>query len=255
MSEQHEHHDHHHHHHHEHHDKHHHHHEHHDVKEDVSIDIGLVVGDAPTPVVSSHEHQHHHHHEHHDKHHHHHEHHDVKEDVSIDGLVVGPTPVPSPQVIVPSITPVYRYFRAPNTDHFYTSNQGEIGTTTAGEVGKDGYASEGIAFNLASAPTNGEIPVYRYFNAQVSDHFYTTKAEEIGTTSGQGNLGYSSEGVLGYIAATPLPGTIPVHRYYNASTSDHLYTTNANEIGATHQQGAVGQFGYVYEGVLGYAYQ
>ena len=45
--------------------------------------------------------------------------------------------------------PLYRYYkkRSRNTlrDHFYTTDENEIGTTTFGQEGKGGYISEGIA--------------------------------------------------------------------------------------------------------------
>ena len=40
--------------------------------------------------------------------------------------------------------PLYRYWNAKSADHFYTTNADEIGTVTAGKVGKHGYTSEGI---------------------------------------------------------------------------------------------------------------
>ena len=36
-------------------------------------------------------------------------------------------------------------FKIKGTDHFYTTNAAEIGTTTAGQVGQHGYLSEGVA--------------------------------------------------------------------------------------------------------------
>ncbi len=41
--------------------------------------------------------------------------------------------------------PLYRYWRPNGSDHFYTTNSGEIGTTTPGQLGKYGYKSEGVA--------------------------------------------------------------------------------------------------------------
>ena len=43
-----------------------------------------------------------------------------------------------------SVKPVYRYFNG--VDHFYTADPSEIGTTTPGQTGANGYRSEGIAF-------------------------------------------------------------------------------------------------------------
>jgi hypothetical protein len=151
--------------------------------------------------------------------------------------------------------PVYRYFNGDKHDHFYTTNGGEIGTTTQGQSGNHGYTSEGASFHVSSVHYPGLVPIYRYFKGDTHDHFYTTNAGEIGATQqGQtGNHGYTCEGILGYIASHQIPGSVPVYRYWLASKNDHFYTTNAGEIGAT-QQGQSGNHGYTCEGILGYAW-
>jgi hypothetical protein len=153
-----------------------------------------------------------------------------------------------------SVAIVHRYWHPGHKDHFYSTNAAEIGTTTHGQTGNAGFVSEGESFAVFTHHHHGLTPVYRYHNASVHDHFYTTNAAEIGTTTpGQtGANGYTSEGILGYISPTEFPGSIPVYRYYSASVHDHFYTTNAAEIGTTHH-GQTGANGYTSEGVLGYA--
>ena len=113
---------------------------------------------------------------------------------------------------------LYRYWLAGNRgDHFYTLNQSEIGTTTPGMTGNFGYVSEADGFSSVPGITEGvagycypgpveglaieAIPLYRYYNGGSNDHFYTTDAEEIGTTvSGTvGKGGYTSEGIVCYV--------------------------------------------------------
>ena len=146
--------------------------------------------------------------------------------------------------------PLYRYWKGSVRDHFYTRDSSEIGTVTSGQVGKHGYVSEGIGCHIGTRQIYGSVPLYRYWKASVSDHFYTTNAEEIGTTTpGQtGNHGYVSEGVAGYCFPHPSYGTVPLYRYWKASVSDHFYTTNPDEIGTT-TPGQVGKHGYKSEGV------
>jgi hypothetical protein len=99
------------------------------------------------------------------------------------------------------LVPVYRYHHPQHNDHFYTANAGEIGTTTAGQTGNHGYKCEGVLGYISPHEFFGSIPVYRYFQPQKQDHFYTTNHAEIGTThQGQtGNHGYQCEGILGYV--------------------------------------------------------
>ena len=79
---------------------------------------------------------------------------------------------------------------------------------------------------------SGSVPFYRYFiGGALVNHFYTTSATEIGTTTrGQrGNYGYISEGIVGYFFPTKKPGTIPLHRYYSPSGIDQFYTTDSKD--------------------------
>jgi len=151
--------------------------------------------------------------------------------------------------------PLYRYHNGDLHDHFYTTNAGEIGTTESGHKGNNGYTSEGIAFHVFAHPLPGLVPIHRYWNGTTHDHFYTTNAGEIGTTEvgHAGNHGYTYESTQGYVSPNHVPGSVPVHRYFNATTNDHLYTTNAGEIGTT-EVGHAGNHGYKYEGVLGYVF-
>jgi hypothetical protein len=95
--------------------------------------------------------------------------------------------------------------------------------------------------------------VYRYWQPNTHDHLYTTNAAEIGTTQqGQtGNHGYTCEGEAFTVFNHHHAGLVPVYRYWQESTHDHLYTANPNEIGTTHV-GQTGNHGYKCEGVLGY---
>ena len=98
-------------------------------------------------------------------------------------------------------TPLYRYWKASVGDHFYTTNPNEIGTTTHGQKGRHGYVSEGITGYCFRSAVAGTVPLYRYYNGRIRDHFYTTNGGEIGTTThGQtGRHQYTSEGVVCHV--------------------------------------------------------
>jgi hypothetical protein len=151
------------------------------------------------------------------------------------------------------IAPVYRYWSPATNDHLYTTNAGEIGTTTPGQTGNHGYTSEGVGFYIFAHQHAGLVPVYRYWQGDTHDHLYTANAGEIGTTTpGQtGNHGYKFEGILGYVSPNPFHGGVPIHRYWKDDTHDHFYTTNEGEIGTT-TPGHSGNHGYKSEGAIGY---
>jgi len=143
--------------------------------------------------------------------------------------------------------PLYRYWG--NSDHFYTTNEQEIGTTTPGKTGNHGYKSEGIACKVFTHADAGSVPLYRYWKSNGVDHFYTTNGNEIGTTTPgkTGKYGYKSEGIAGYCFSNQVAGTVPLHRYWNPTITDHFYTTNWGELGR-------GKKGWGYEGVQCYVF-
>ena len=63
------------------------------------------------------------------------------------------------------------------------------------------YKSEGVEGFCYPMHITGTIPLYRYWNSKVVNHFYTTSITEIGTaTPGTvGKHGYVSEGVACYV--------------------------------------------------------
>jgi len=146
------------------------------------------------------------------------------------------------------LVPVFRYFDPKNSNHFYTTNAAEIGTTHPGHTGNHGYQCEGILGYVSPHEFPGSVAIYRYYQDQHHDHFYTVNVNEIGTTVAgtSGNHGYKCEGVLGY--AYPADHHVnSVWRYYHGAQKNHFYTTNAAEIGTT-VNGAVGNHGYTCEG-------
>ena len=104
---------------------------------------------------------------------------------------------------VPCSVPLFRYYLNTGSirDHFYTTAITEIGTATPGKIGKYGYKSEGILGYCFREKQRGTVPLYRYYNPDLFDHFYTTSINEIGTAvhGRKGRYGYISEGVVCYV--------------------------------------------------------
>lgn len=87
------------------------------------------------------------------------------------------------------------------------------------------------------------VPLFRYWNPNNTDHFYTTNWSELGG----GRYGWNYEGIQCYVIPQRVPGSVPLHRYWNAQIGDHFYTTNWNELGS-------GRYGWAYEGIQCYVY-
>jgi hypothetical protein len=115
--------------------------------------------------------------------------------------------------------------------HFYT--------TTDSEASCCGYTVESYGYYYLYATAQpGLVPFYRCSTA-AGAHLYTTDASCDGNTV---------EGSMGWIATSPVCGSIPLFHLYAATTGDHFYTTSTAEA-ATAEAG-----GYVSQGTAGYVW-
>lgn len=85
--------------------------------------------------------------------------------------------------------PLHRYYSEDQSDHFYTTDSEEIGTTTLGETGNHGYEYEGIEGYCFEDFMEGTIPLYRYWNMDITNHLYTCDVNEVAPD------GYEYEGI------------------------------------------------------------
>jgi hypothetical protein len=76
--------------------------------------------------------------------------------------------------------PLYRYWNG--RDHFYTTNSREQGS----------YTYEGVTGYCYPSHVAGTVPLYRYYQPAVVDHFYTRNTNYNGH-------GYVYEGVACYV--------------------------------------------------------
>jgi hypothetical protein len=81
------------------------------------------------------------------------------------------------------------------------------------------------------------ISMYRLYNPNSGEHFYTSSASEKATLV---SAGWHYEGI-GWTA--PSTSTTPVYRLYNPNAGDHFYTTSASE------RDSLVSAGWNYEGV------
>jgi hypothetical protein len=94
---------------------------------------------------------------------------------------------------------------------------------------------------------NPAIRLLRAYSAGAKDHFYTADVAEHDNFVNK--LGYSDEGVTGYIFSYPDSHSVPLYRLYSSTATDHFYTTSAVE-----RDNARRFEGYDYEGITGYGY-
>ncbi len=92
----------------------------------------------------------------------------------------------------------------------------------------------------------GKVPLYRLASADAHDRLYTTAPDERSRVQ---QMGYTDEGIAGYVATTQAPGTLPLYRLAKQTRygTEHFYTDNAGE-----RDKAISQLGFHYEGIVGY---
>jgi hypothetical protein len=110
-----------------------------------------------------------------------------------------------------------------NVSFSVSSNPGpaRVGTITI----DTGTNSVSVQIEQQGIPT---VSFYRYWNAGIYNHYYTTDFSELGN----GANGYVFERVEGHVYSSQVSGTVPLKRYYCADNGDHFYTTNPNEPGS-----------------------
>jgi hypothetical protein len=93
------------------------------------------------------------------------------------------------------------------------------------------------------------VPVYRFYNPGISNHFYTASEEERSALVQNPQYGWNFEGAVFYTYGYPAPSTVPVYRF--AGALEHYYTTSEDEKDLLIQNP---QWGWIFENVAFYAY-
>lgn len=126
-----------------------------------------------------------------------------------------------------SVVPIERFFRAYNPNngqHFYTASEGEfdILTTTVGlsdeSTGQDGFA-------VVTSQVTGSVPIYRAYNPNGGQHYYTLSQFELNSLV---TAGWNAEGIAGYLFTTPQPGATEIMHLYNDITGEHIFTESTS---------------------------
>lgn len=133
---------------------------------------------------------------------------------------------------VASIIQVNRHRADPYATHLYSTEYGDFfayGTRYSVTF----FSFEQPAFRAYDANPGGTVPLYR-FSLQLKFGTFDTRPVFMYTTNEQErqgllNAGWQPEGITAYVWNHPAPGTVPLYRLYSSGTSDHFFTTNAQE--------------------------
>lgn len=155
----------------------------------------------------------------------------------------------TPYVPMPTFSAMYETTNGSIVDSLYTMNYSEAYGSTVNY----GYGGLKTVFYLERTAQAQTKPLYRYYKGvPETDHFYITDTylQDLTTAT---NLGYTYEGIAGYLYSSQVPGSVPLYRLskINAGTQDraHKYTVSASEVSS------LTSAGWTYEHIEGYVPQ
>jgi peptidoglycan hydrolase-like amidase len=111
------------------------------------------------------------------------------------------------------------------------------------------YVAEGTAFYAFKSQQDQTIPVYRFFNPIIGDHFFTISETEKNELINSPSSGYNFEGIAFYTYDSSFSERKPVYRFFNHTIGDHFYTASEGEKDALINNPL---WGYSFEGTAFY---
>jgi hypothetical protein len=129
--------------------------------------------------------------------------------------------------ITGTLTTRYRLYSETTKEHLYTTDLNEYNTLPV----CCSWKAEGSIYQLflsaGSVAGVNAVPYYRLYNPYSFQHHWTTDVSEYNAL---GAIGWSKEGIDGYVLPAQGTGSVPLYRLYlNANGGLHLWTTDANE--------------------------
>lgn len=124
--------------------------------------------------------------------------------------------------VVP-VVPLYEYKHKSTSNHFYTTDWGELGGGTSS------WNYEGIEAFVCESQLANTVPFYRFYRTyqvflgkKYYDHYYTT-------VKSSGEKDYTLERIQCYIYSTNYPqeyGMKKLYQYWNPNLHDHYYSAD-----------------------------
>jgi hypothetical protein len=139
----------------------------------------------------------------------------------------------------------YRLYSPGTFEHLYTTDFNEYSVLPVCCA----WQPEGAIYRVFNGPGTfggvAAVAYYRLYNRFSYQHHWTTDANEYNFLA---TVGWTQEGIDGYILPSAVTGAIPLYRMYlNAQGGLHLWTVDLNE-----RNYLVANAGWVDEGIAGY---
>lgn len=119
---------------------------------------------------------------------------------------------------VPRAQPIYEFYSQAGVQRVVTPNANF-------QLFYSGWNYIGFSFRAFLTQESGTIPIYEYANNVDGDHTYSPNPNDPNILSFP-NWYRVGSGPIFYVYSTSAAGRIPVYRYYNASETSTLFTSN-----------------------------
>ncbi|WP_236968276.1 hypothetical protein [Microbacterium aurantiacum] len=136
----------------------------------------------------------------------------------------------SGEVVVPHATvPIWRFYSPVYGGHFYTASASERDRLAAAANGP--WRFEGEAYSAFDVQHPGSVPLYRFWNAGIKAHFYTTSEAERDRVRRELAHEWRYEDVAFYVypLSSQVEQTRIVSRFWSPSGRRHFYTASIEE--------------------------
>ncbi|MEI7604328.1 MAG: hypothetical protein WCJ19_04890 [bacterium] len=130
-----------------------------------------------------------------------------------------------------SLVPVYRFYNETAKTYFYTADEGEKNEVIK-KYTQDNARYEDISFYVEkmseNACPNGTSPVFRFYNYETKNHFYTTDIKEKNDLFSKSSI-WQYDGARFCADIEKKIGNKPIYRYYNISTNSYYFAITDSE--------------------------
>ena len=100
-------------------------------------------------------------------------------------------------------------------DHFYTTDVDEQARAVSGGWKKENTVNPFFVFDPNQPQPDGTVPLVRFYNNSISDHFYTIDPNGEDAES----RGWQRERISCFVFDHQEPGTVPLRRYWKRGTN------------------------------------
>ena len=132
-------------------------------------------------------------------------------------------------VSAPPEVPIFRFYSPAYRGHFYTASEAERDMIRT--RWPDVWNYEGSAYTAFTTQASGTVPLYRFWSAQYTGHFYTADAGERDEVIRRWPSVWAYEGVAYYVypSESTVEQTVPVARFWGPTVLHHFYTASPSE--------------------------